>query len=98
MSKPIPAEEEFTVAMQQLSAEAEKTLPGLADSASANNGASLAESVRALEKALTSRLEQFAGENDKQLALIRNTESVNQQLFDSLHAELLKYLDNFLHE
>jgi len=98
MSKPIPAEEEFTVAMQQLSAEAEKTLPGLADSASANNGASLAESVRALEKALTSRLEQFAGEIDKQLALIRNTESVNQQLFDSLHAELLKYRDNFLHE
>src|SRR5260370_6157099 len=35
---------------------------------------------------------------DEQLALIRNTESVNQQLFDSLHAELLKYRDNFLHE
>ena len=101
MSEPIPAEEEFTAAMQQLSAEAEKTLPAsplmVADSR-ANNGASLAESVQALEKALTSRLEQFAGEIDKQLALIRNTESVNQQLFDSLHAELLKYRDNFLHE
>src|SRR5205807_561986 len=35
---------------------------------------------------------------DEQLASIRNTESVNQQLFDSLHAELLKYRDNFLHE
>jgi molecular chaperone GrpE (heat shock protein) len=102
MSEQIPVEEEFTVAMQQLSAEAEKTLPAsplmVADSASANNGASLAESVQALEKALTSRLEQFAGEIDKQLALIRNTESVNQKLFDSLHAELLKYRDNFLHE
>jgi molecular chaperone GrpE (heat shock protein) len=32
------------------------------------------------------------------MASIRNTESVNQQLFDSLHAELLKYRDNFLHE
>jgi molecular chaperone GrpE (heat shock protein) len=102
MSEQIPVEEEFTVAMQQLSAEAEKTLPAsplmVADSASANNGASLAETVQALEKALTSRLEQFAGEIDKHLALIRNTESVNQKLFDSLHAELLKYRDNFLHE
>lgn len=102
MNKPIPAGEEFTAAMQQLSAEAEKTLPAsplvLADSALANNGASLAESVQSLEKALTSRLEQFAGEINKQVELIRNTESVNQQLFDSLHAELLKYRDNFVHE
>src|SRR5204863_6380902 len=35
---------------------------------------------------------------DNQLASIRKTESVNQKLFDSLHAELLKYRDNFLHE
>src|SRR5207237_4153130 len=35
---------------------------------------------------------------DEQLASIRSSESVNQQLFDSLHAELLKYRDNFLHE
>ena len=41
--------------------------------------------------------EQFQKINE-QLASIRNTESVNQQLFDSLHAELLKYRDNFLHE
>ncbi len=35
---------------------------------------------------------------DEQLTSIRSSESVNQQLFDSLHAELLKYRDNFLHE
>jgi len=35
---------------------------------------------------------------DEQLSAIRNTESVNQRLFDSLHDELLKYRDNFLHE
>ena len=35
---------------------------------------------------------------DEQLSAIRSTESVNQRLFDSLHDELLKYRDNFLHE
>src|SRR5437588_4234546 len=35
---------------------------------------------------------------DEQLAAIRSSESVHQKLFDSLHAELLKYRDNFLHE
>ncbi|MGI9114671.1 MAG: nucleotide exchange factor GrpE [Chthoniobacterales bacterium] len=32
------------------------------------------------------------------LSAIRTSESVNQRLFDSLHEELLKYRDNFLHE
>lgn len=35
---------------------------------------------------------------DEQLGAIRSTETVNQRLFDSLHEELLKYRDNFLHE
>ncbi len=66
-----------------------------------------------LENSVLNRLEQIAGQMeasraaafaeqfrriDEQMASIRNTESVNQQLFDSLHAELLKYRDNFLHE
>ena len=73
----------------------------------------VSEQVQGLENRLLSRLEQMAAEMeaaraasfeenfrkiDEQLASIRNTESVNQQLFDSLHAELLKYRDNFLHE
>ena len=72
-----------------------------------------AESLHGLENSVLSRLEQLAAQMeasraaafaeqfrkiDEQLASIRNTESVNQQLFDSLHAELLKYRDNFLHE
>src|SRR6266404_5566576 len=101
MTKAIHPEEEFTVAMQQLSAEAEKTLPiapMIVDEPEAAEKLNLAEKIQAAEESILSRFERFAGEVDKQLALIRNSESVNQQLFDSLHAELLKYRDNFLHE
>ena len=35
---------------------------------------------------------------DAQLDAIRNAEGVNQRLFDSMHHELKKYRDNFLHE
>jgi molecular chaperone GrpE (heat shock protein) len=102
VSKAIPTEQDFTVAMQQLSAEAEKALPSspiiVKDATVSDGTVSVAESVQSLEKALLGRMEQFAADIDKQLGLIRNTESVNQQLFDSLHAELLKYRDNFLHE
>ena len=117
-------EQDFKVAMQQLSAEAEKILPSMpiveedgltppVNSETAKPGGAVAETVHALEKKLLGRFEEFAAQMvseradafdqqfrkiDEQLALIRSTESVNQQLFDSLHAELLKYRDNFLHE
>src|SRR2546423_15513036 len=73
----------------------------------------IGEQVQALESTLLRRFEQLATEIetartaafaeqfrklDEQLASIRSSESVNQQLFDSLHAEMLKYRDNFLHE
>ena len=101
MTKAIHPEEEFTVAMQQLSAEAEKTLPispMIVNDAHTADKLGLADRIQSMEKLLLSQFERFASEVDKQLASIRNTESVNQQLFDSLHAELLKYRDNFLHE
>jgi len=117
-------EQDFKVAMQQLSAEAEKILPmlpGENDSSAMAQEAveqpqptdAFTERVHSLENSVLSRLEQFAAEMetsraaafadqfkkiDEQLASIRSTESVNQKLFDSLHAELLKYRDNFLHE
>jgi len=117
-------EQDFKVAMQQLSAEAEKVLPSMpiiedsgviapTDDETSKPSDSVADKVDALEGKLLGRFEEFAAKMasasaaaseqqfrkiDEQLALIRNTESVNQQLFDSLHAELLKYRDNFLHE
>ena len=117
-------EQDFKVAMQQLSAEAEKVLPMVppahqltleapTSSEPALTAEAITERLQGLENSVTSKLERFAAEMeasraaafaeqfrkiDEQLSSIRNTESVNQQLFDSLHGELLKYRDNFLHE
>lgn len=35
---------------------------------------------------------------DEQVGALRAAEGMNQRLFDSLHEELIKYRDNFLHE
>ena len=65
--------------------------------------------LQSLEETVASRLgkigsaeqtdlaEQFR-KMDEHMVALRNTESVNQRLFDSLHQELIKYRDNFLHE
>lgn len=120
-SHKIKLTDEFTSAMQHLSAEAAKTLPRQADEQGGPTGNQLAEvieefrtlngRVEQLEKSLTARLEKLAEPNpepdgfkeqfakmEEHMAAIRETESVNQRLFDSLHEELIKYRDNFLHE
>src|SRR6266704_1281846 len=121
-SKATQEEQDFKVAMQQLSAEAEKILPGDQNNSlpevrdptePAQEPDAFFERLHGLENSVLNRLEQIAVQVeasraaafaeqfrriDEQPASIRNTESVNQQLFDSLHAELLKYRDNFLHE
>ena len=117
-AKEIQQEQDFAVAMQQLSAEAEKTgnqnfVVAEGESESVKQPDEVSERLQGLENTLLSRLEQIAAQMetsraaafaeqfqkiDEQLSSIRNTESVNQKLFDSLHAELLKYRDNFLHE
>jgi molecular chaperone GrpE (heat shock protein) len=115
----VAATDEFATAMQQLSAEAEKTLPADEQevpniSAAESDFTQALQEVRALsdriedlETTLSKRVEKmikplnFAQQfqrMDEQLAAIRSSESVNQKLFDTLHAELLKYRDNFLHE
>ena len=111
--------DEFASAMQQLSAEAEKTLPEDAvdeGSARSEQFAQILDEIRALngrlqnlEETVAKRSEKPEGNEqtelgaqfrkmDEHMAALRNTESVNQRLFDSLHEELIKYRDNFLHE
>jgi molecular chaperone GrpE (heat shock protein) len=111
--------DEFASTMQQLSAEAQKTMvsEGGADSgASEKQAALMLQEIRALntrvqslEQSLLTRLDKPpvapGGELQEQLrkmdehmVALRNTETVNQRLFDSLHEELIKYRDNFLHE
>ena len=128
MSNAVQAPDEFASVMQQLSAEAEKSLPldqpmatGQPPASTDQNVAQLLQELSALsgrvqnvESALTQRIDQLAKtlspaeqvnimvsrfeKIDEQLASIRSTESVNQKLFDSLHAELRAYRDNFLHD
>jgi molecular chaperone GrpE (heat shock protein) len=110
--------DEFASAMQQLSAEAEKTLPGdqRGDDQVGEQFAQILEEFRSLHGRMTSfeqtvlrRLEKletaektdFAEQfrrMDEHMVALRSTESVNQRLFDSLHDEMIKYRDNFLHE
>jgi len=121
-NKTAQQQQDFAVAMQQLSAEAEKilpvgqnnSLPEVRDPEEPSPQPNVfMERLQGLESSVLNRMEQMAAQMetsraaafaeqfrkiDEQLASIRSTESVNQQLFDSLHAELLKYRDNFLHE
>lgn len=113
--------DEFTSTMQQLVAEAEKTIPAssedIADGLPGSNGsmaefATLNERVAGLERLLSSGFDGLAkaqsrddGElvsqmqrMDEHMVALRNTESVNQRLFNSLHDELRDYRDNFLRE
>jgi molecular chaperone GrpE (heat shock protein) len=110
--------DEFAATMQQLSAEAEKTLPESGRNGSMNGEqfAKILQELRTLngrmngfEKAVLGRLEKLESAEksdfaeqlrtmDGHLVALRNTDTVNQRLFDSLHDELIKYRDNFLHE
>lgn len=116
---------EFASAMQQLSAEAEKSFPEALSpekhAAELNERITeaiqefrtLASRVQNLELTMHKRLEEISEslparatfdfgrqlqKIEEQIGAIRNTESVNQRLFDSLHHELISYRDNFLHE
>jgi molecular chaperone GrpE (heat shock protein) len=114
MNKPVARPDDFAAAMQQLSAEAKKSIMFEQNSAGLPGAASsLEERVENLEATLSKKMDELLAavrqnrpselalkfrQIDEQLAAIRNSETVNQRLFDSLHEELLKYRDNFVHE
>jgi len=111
--------DEFASTMQQLIAEAEKTIAPRSSS-DGDGAAEPSEEVRnelealkdrmtALERTIASGFERLGADNssdvsaqlqrlDDHLIALRNTESVNQRLFNSLHQELKNYRDNFLRE
>jgi molecular chaperone GrpE (heat shock protein) len=125
MPKTISPPDGFATAMQQLSAEAGKSLPASSSKreGSVENDAEFRQLSRELEtftgrferleEALSEKIDKLGAaispmktvdlaerfqKIDDQLNAIRSTESVHQRVFDSLHDELLKYRDNFLHE
>src|SRR3954471_5791647 len=59
-----------------------------------NGFTKVGSSLPADKNALPERLQQL----DEHLVALRNTESVNHRLFNSLHQELKNYRDNFLRE
>jgi molecular chaperone GrpE (heat shock protein) len=74
---------------------------------------SMEQRLQSMEAALTKKIEEMMTtvsnkrsvevslqfrKVEEQLEAIRNTETVHHRLFDSLHEELIKYRDNFVHE
>ena len=59
----------------------------------------LGQRVETLEESVMRKFEGLQFQKlEEQLAKIRDTENVNQKLFDSLHEELISYRDNFVRD
>jgi molecular chaperone GrpE (heat shock protein) len=98
-------EADFATAMQQLSARAAgedsrrdaQLTAGLATMISAIH--SLGQRVESLEESVVRKFEAIHFHRlEEQVAAIRESETVNQKLFDSLHEELISYRDNFVRD
>jgi molecular chaperone GrpE (heat shock protein) len=105
MTQAIEIESDFGTTMHELSAEAvapPRKAPELEPSGmTALIGAvyALNQRVEALEESLLRKFETVHFERiEEQLAVIRDSETVNQKLFDSLHQELISYRDNFVRD
>ena len=105
VSAVIEAESDFAVAMHELSAEAAKPAPRRSDPEPSGMTAligavyALNQRMEALEESVLRKFETIHFERiEEQLAVIRESETVNQKLFDSLHEELISYRDNFVRD
>jgi molecular chaperone GrpE (heat shock protein) len=98
-------ETDFAAVMQELSARAEsgesrrdaQIAAGMSTMISAIH--SLGQRVESLEESVMRKFEGLQLQKiEEQLSVIRDSESVNQKLFDSLHQELNNYRDNFVRD
>ena len=100
------AEKDFAAAMQELSTQAATVQSPKADNPVTSGISALLSAVHSLNQRLEA-LEEMTMRNfeamqfqklEAQLAAMRESESVNQKLFDSLHEELISYRDSFMRE
>lgn len=102
MNEMTETETDFAAAMQQLSAQASgrddaRIASGISVLISGIH--SLGQRMEALEESMVRKFESLHfAKLEQQLAAIRDSETVNQKLFDSLHEELLSYRDNFVRD
>ncbi|CAN5570023.1 hypothetical protein BH20VER3_BH20VER3_18750 [soil metagenome] len=105
MSQATEVESDFAAAMHELSTEAATPPPQAPDHEPSAMTAligvvySLNQRIEALEESVLRKLETMHFEKiEEQLAVLRDSETVNQKLFDSLHQELISYRDNFVRD
>ncbi len=105
MNEAIEIETDFGAAMNELSAEAITAPAQRADSEPSGMTAligavyALNQRIESLEESVLRRFETIHFERiEEQLSVIRDSETVNQKLFDSLHQELISYRDNFVRD
>ena len=106
MSVASQTESEFAAVMQDLSAQAgprnqKQSQPDLASGISASLAAlhALGQRIETLEETMLRKFEPLnVAQIEKDVAAIREGESVNHRLFDSLHEELRSYRDNLIRE
>ena len=89
LAQPVPEFADLLKAVQLL----EQRIGGLEES--------VTKKLESLENAHGGAAAEFAQQIqklDEQITAIRNSETVSQQLFDSLHQELISYRDNFVRD